>query len=239
MRTCLYMLAALLLVNPAHAWDQSILTDVRFSPDGRYFSFVEYTQPEAEERGFASLYVINTASDAWAAETPMRVSLKGDGASGEKALAELRKNSRDLVQRFGLRDADPPAVPFVEIDRGSPYDRRREVFLPALKSKLALVQRKAVSAQPCGKDTPSAIDFRLVLSGRKAIRLTDYAHRLPSSRGCAIGYDIAAVFLHKTAELSVLAILIGVFTQGWEGSNRQLIAVTKVVSQPRHPPSRD
>ncbi|WP_211911353.1 DUF2259 domain-containing protein [Tardiphaga alba] len=233
MRMILYMLAALMVTGPACAWDQSVLTDVRFSPDGRYFSFVEYTEPEAEERGFASLYVIDAASDTWAAATPRRVSLEGEGASGKKALAELQNGSLDLIQRFGLRDGDPPIVPFLEIDRGAPYDRRHQVFVPALKSKLVLVQRKAMSAQPCGKDVPSAIDFRLVLSGRETIRLADYARRLPRSRGCAIGYDIAAAFLHKTAERTVLAVLIGVFTRGWEGSNRQLIAVTKVL-----PPSR-
>ena len=232
-RTVLYMLAALLIAGPACAWDQSVLTDVRFSPDGRYFSFVEYTEPEAEERGLTSFYIIDTASDAWVAKTPTRVSLEGEGASGKKALAELRSSNLDLIQRFGLRDAGPPIVPFLEIDRGSPYHRRRQVFVPALERKLALVQRKAMSAQPCSKDVSSAIGFRLVLSSRETIRLADYTRRLPRSRGCAIGYDIAAAFLHRTDDRMVLAVLIGVFTQGWEGSNRHLIAVTKVL-----PPSR-
>ena len=230
MRTVRCMLASLMVAGPAFAWDQSVLTDVRFSPDGRYFSFVEYTEPEAEERGFASLYIIDTTSDAWVAKTPMRVSLEGEGASGKKALAELRNRSLDLIQQFGLRDTGPPIVPFLEIDRGAPYDRRREIFLPPLRSKLALVQRKALSAPPCNEDTPSAMDFRLVMSGRDTITLADYVRRLPRSRGCAIGYDIAAAFLHKKGERTVIAVVIGVFTQGWEGSNRQLITVTKVLS---------
>lgn len=228
MRARILALAFLLTAVPAAAWDQSVLTDARFSPDGRYFSFVEYVEPEAEERGYATMYVIDTARNAWAPQTPLRIVLEGENANGKAALAEVRRKGEALVDRFGLVDAGAPSLPFQPVDRGDPYRRRQAAELPNL-GQLVLVERKAHAAHGCTADMSEATDFKLVLSGRDTVTLEDYAGRLPRSRGCADGYDIAAAYMHEAGGRKVLAVLVGIFTRGWEGSDRHLIAVTKIL----------
>lgn len=222
-------LAFSLAAFPAAAWDQSVLTDARFSPDGRYFSFVEHVEPEAEDRGYAAMYVIDTARNAWAPQTPLRVALEEEGATGKAALDEVRRRGEALVGRFGLVDAGAPTLPFQAIDRADPYRRRQAVALPDLNGRLALVERKAQAAHGCTADTPEATDFKLVLTGWHTLTLEDYAGTLPRSRGCADGYDIAAAYMHEAGGRRVLAVLVGIYTPGWEGSDRHLIAVTKVL----------
>lgn len=228
MRMHFFAFAFSLLTFPAAAWDQSVLTDTRFSPDGRYFSFVEYVEPEAELRGYATMYVIDTAKNAWAPQTPLRIALEGEGASGKAALAEVRKKGAALIDHFGLVDAGTPSLPFQPVDRGDPYRHRHAAALPNL-GQLMLVERKAQAAHGCTTDTPEPSDFKLVLSARDTVTLEDYAGRLPRSRGCANGYDIAAAYIHEGGGRKVLAVLVGIYTRGWEGSDRYLIAVTKAL----------
>ena len=228
MRARILALALSLMTFPAVAWDQSVLADARFSPDGRYFSFVEYVEPEAEERGYATMYVIDTARNAWAPQTPLRVTLEGENASGKAALAEVRRKGETLIDRFGLVDAGAPSLPFQSVDRGDPYRHRQAAALANL-GQLVLVERKAQAAHGCTADTPEPSDFKMVLSGRDTVMLEDYVGTLPRSRGCANGYDIAAAYMHEAGGRRVLAVLVGIYTRGWEGSDRHLIAVTKIL----------
>lgn len=229
MRIPAAVLALLLLPLPAHAWDQSLLAEARFSPDGRYFAFVEYIEYEADEGGSAAMYVVDTTRDAWVPGTPIRVELTGEGASGTKALAEVKAKGRNLIERFGLTEFASTALPFATVYRGDPYRRRMAVELPRLNGGLRLAEREAKAAYGCSEDSPSGTDFQLVLSGQRNALLADFAGALPRSRGCPDGYDISAAFVHEVAGRTVLAVLIGVFTRGWEGSDRNLIAVTKVL----------
>ena len=229
MRARILLFLLVLLPSPTWAWDQSVLSDVRFSPDGRFFSFVEYVEPEAEGRGFATMYVIDTTKNVWVPQTPLRVALEGEGASGKAALAEVRVKGKALVDRYGLADVGTPLLPLQNVDRADPYNRRQVVSLADRQQRLELFERKAQTAHACTSDTPDGQDFKLVLSGPTTILLQDYVGTLPRSRGCADGYDIAAAYTHEGGERAVLAVLVGVYTPGWEGSDRHLIAVTKVL----------
>lgn len=228
----LAFLLALFTTTPALAWDATLLADVRFSSDGRYFSFVEYVGlTESGEEAHASLYVIDTTTDSWVAGTPLRVRLTGPRATEANVLRAIRDRGAGMVARYGLRDAGRPAVSFLDVDRFDPYKRRRSVRVSALgPAMLELSERRARSAHFCTEDYHNPSDFRLVLKSRaRPVVLADYVGRLPRSRGCAVSYDIAAVHVHSAGGRNVVAALVGVYTPGWEGSDRGLMAVTRVL----------
>lgn len=229
MRMPAAVFAFLLLPFQALAWDQSLLAEARFSPDGRYFAFVEYVEFEADEGGSAAMYVVDTTRDTWVPGTPIKVELSGEGANGAKALAEVKAKGRSLIDRFGLTQIASPALPFATVYRGDPYRRRMEAEVPQLGGRLRLEEREAKAAHDCTEDRPTGVDFQLLLSGPRAMTLTNFTDALPRSRGCPDGYDVAAAFVHEGADKTVLAVLVGVFTRGWEGSDRNLIALTKVL----------
>lgn len=228
------LLAALALqLSPAAAWDQSELHDVRFSADGRYFSFVETVGSTADDYGTGAIYVIDTLNDSWVTGTPWRVEVAGHEDNSIAALQAIRQKSVSLGSLYKLEAAGPALVPFREVDRMDPYNNdRRTAAVPSLQGELRLDLQKAASAHFCENDNEypeRPTDFRLVLAGEHELTLADYVGDLPQSRGCAHDYDIAAAYLHEVGDKKVLAVLVGVYTRGWEGSDRNLIAVTKVL----------
>lgn len=229
MRVRSLLFISLFFSSSVAAWDQSILTDVRFSADGRYFSFVEFVEPEAEEQGYAAMYVIDTAADGGTRQPALRVDLDGEGASGERALVQVRADGRSLLDQLGLIDANPAVLPFQEVDRADPYNRRQIAGIPELDGRLELTERPAEGACCCSADGAEAVDFTLVLDRAEPLILATYSGALQPSLRCPEGYDIAAAFLHESSGQLVLAVLVGVYTPGWEGSDRHLIAVTKVL----------
>lgn len=228
----LIIFLATLVAAPALAWEASSLTDVRFSPDGRYFSFVEYGEPDADEGGYASFYIVDTELDRWVAGTPIRIELSGEGANERKALSAVRTKAAPLVRKLDLRDAGRAAVPLIEVDRFDPYKPvRRSVAVPALNgAMIALDERRAKAAHFCSEDYHVPADFRLTLKAQgKSLVLADYVGRLPRSRGCTTHHDISAVYVHRSSGRTVLATLVGLYLPGWEGHDRRLLAVTKIL----------
>lgn len=226
----LFCLLSMLLATPASAWDASLLADVRFSSDGRYFSFVEYGEiTETDGEAFASMYVIDTASDSWVSGTPLKVELNGPDANEANVLRAIRRKGGQLVAQYGLRDTGGSSVGFVDVDRSDPHRRRWATPVPVLgMAMLKLDERPATAAHFCNEDYGDPSDFRLVIDWKsEPLVLADYRGSLPRSRGCATSYDIAAVYVYRAREGTVLSVLVGVYTPGWEGSDRRLIAVTK------------
>lgn len=225
----------LMLAAPAMAWDAALLSDVRFSPDGRYFSFVEYGElTDTDGIAHAAMYVIDTERDAWVAGTPIRVHIEREGVEQDEALAQVRQEGRDLVASLALQDAARPIVPFLDVDRDDPYVRRRTVELPGrAPMALELVERAAQSAHFCTEDVPVGQDFSLFLTAPDHhIVMADFKSDLPRSRGCPTGYDIAAAYVHRAPHRTYLAVVIGVHTPGWEGEDRRLIALVQPLPSP-------
>ena len=222
------LLFVLIQAAPAWAFDLASFADARFSSDGRYFSFVEYGQLSGLDRAYASMYVIDTSRDAWASGTPLRIALDEIEATDLDALRKIRSKGAALVEKYKLTD---PIEPALDREHGHPETPDRQSVsarLPALGSvHIELHQRPAKSAYHCTEDSEEPYDFSIVLSGsEKPVTLSDYAGELPKSRGCAQGYGLSNVYLHRSGGTTRIAALVGVYTLGWEGYDRRLLAVT-------------
>lgn len=230
MRT-LALTFAILGATPACAWDTSSLADARFSSDGRYFSFVEYGQSSGRDLAYASMYVIDTVRDAWVSGTPVRVELEDIEASERDALKAIRRKGAGLVSKYDLQTAGKPVLDREGAKRPNPTKESVSTPVPSLGSaKIELHQRLAASAYSCSQDSERPRDFKMVLAGSgQSVVLADYLGKLPRSRGCAQGYQISNVYVHSAGKRRIMAALVGVYTLGWEGYDRRLIAVTKAL----------
>ncbi|MFQ5626952.1 MAG: DUF2259 domain-containing protein, partial [Methyloligellaceae bacterium] len=51
---------------------------------------------------------------------------------------------------------------------------------------------------------------------------------IPNSRGCPLRYDISDILVHEPdAKSRIFAILVSVYSFGFEGPDRRFLAVTK------------
>lgn len=77
------LFAAALTLAPAHAFDILALRTLGFSPDGRYFAFMQYGPQWEASKLFAETYVIDAGTDRYVAGVPVRLSsdMKDDADS--------------------------------------------------------------------------------------------------------------------------------------------------------------
>lgn len=223
--------AITLACGPACAGDYASLDVLGFSPDGATFAFEEYGIEDGSGFPYAGIYVVDTGDDSWVAGTPVRVRTEDESAS----LAEVRRQARDRAEpvlearHVGSPgnlvasnppteiSADPHHVAFlariVTPMGGSRYDLAlTEITLPA------------ASCPDVGKPFRG---FRLTLStgGRTHTLAEDQA--IPSSRHCPLGYAISDVLTYyPDGGAPVLAVILSMYTVGFEGNDRRFLAVT-------------
>ena len=101
-RIAAILVVAGLTANPAQAFDILALKVLGFSPDGRYFAFMQYGPQWDAGKLFAETYVIDASTDRYVQGAPVRVStdMKED-ASSDKIEPELKA----FLGRVGQRTA--------------------------------------------------------------------------------------------------------------------------------------
>jgi predicted secreted protein len=222
----------------ASAGDAAKLDIIGFSKDGSVFAFEEYGIQDGSGFPYANRFYIDTATDKYLAKTPVRIRLDDENASvedardktgrdaqGVTALAdeELRANAGDTVASNPVTEqsADPFKVTV----------NPRFVF-PAIDAALNLKLEEIVvpPGESC-KNIGQIKGFRLTLVEEKQDAQPVVLHEdtsIPTSRGCPLGYSIGAVqTFYPDAGKPVLAVLIAVRGQGFEGPDHRWLAVTK------------
>ncbi len=101
-RIAAILVVAGLTASPAQAFDILALKVLGFSPDGRYFAFMQYGPQWDAGKLFAETYVIDASTDRYVQGAPVRVStdMKED-ASSDKIEPELKA----FLGRVGQRTA--------------------------------------------------------------------------------------------------------------------------------------
>ncbi|WP_246663453.1 DUF2259 domain-containing protein [Phyllobacterium endophyticum] len=222
----------------ASAGDAARLDIIGFSKDGSVFAFEEYGVQDGSGFPYANRFYIDTATDKYLAKTPVRIRLDDENASVEDArdkagrdaqgvtsLAdeELRANAGDMVASNPVTEqsADPFKVTV----------NPRFVF-PAINPPVNLqLEEIAVPPSEICKNIGEIKGFRLTLVEAKPDAQPVLLHEdttVPTSRGCPLGYSIGAVqTLYPDAGKPVIAVLIAVRGQGFEGPDYRWLAVTK------------
>jgi predicted secreted protein len=234
------LIAASALAFPveAGAGDVANLNILGFSRDGGIFAFEEFGVQDGSGFPYANRYYIRTSDDKFLPGTPIRVRLDDESADVRKARgeaatkaqsatslsdAELLANSGNTVALNPVTElsANPMAV------KVNP----RPIF-PALDPVLAIsLDEFPLAAGSNCQNIGDIKGFRLTLQEETPNAAPSTIHEdssVPASRGCPLGYSIGAVqTFYPQSGAPVVAVMIAIRGQGFEGPDYRWLAVTR------------
>jgi predicted secreted protein len=233
--------ALLFSATVAQAADGAQSRAIGFSPDGKYFAFEQYGTQDGSGFGYADIFIIDIGKDAWAPGTPVRVLDENESGSVDAARSRAAAQAAPVLSSLNVTSSYDTLLhrPFTDFTG----DRRKVRFAryyastadtgayDALGSYEIEVKDIAlpVPANCTETDIAMPVGMEVTLTNLKTGTTRSFARDtvLPTSRGCAHGYDIEAVFAPSSdaIQLDPVVALIGVYTRGFEGSDRRFIAV--------------
>lgn len=226
---------AMSLPGASIAGDVSSLNIIGFTPDGGVFAFEDYGIQDGSGFPYSSRFYINTVTDGFLPNTPIRVRIDDESTDLATARAQARTQGEAVVPEATLAANPGFTAGFNAITEYSadPYRivvNPRPVFPPADRPlEFRLEELPLPSPADC-QNFGDIAGFRLVRvnadpGGQTALLHEDSS--VPASRNCPQGYRIGGVqtFYPETGE-PVFAVLIAVRSVGFEGPNYRWIAVT-------------
>ncbi|BCH33528.1 hypothetical protein MesoLjLc_54580 [Mesorhizobium sp. L-8-10] len=231
--TSLFALA--LIAADAFAGDTASLEILGFSQDGAVFAFEEYGVQDGSGFPYSNRYYIDTRTDRFLPETPVRVRLDDEAATLDAARTEARERGEKFVTQSELSanrgfTAGANAVTELSTDPFRLAVNPRPVF-PAIDPMLEfrLDEIPIPVPEPCASQG-EARGFRLIRIGTadgEQSRLVHEDKSIPRSRGCPNGYRLGAIQTFSgDGSLASYAVLISVRQYGFEGPDHRWIAVT-------------
>ena len=223
------MLLALIGAAPAMAADSASLAILGFSPDGRRFAFEEYGRQDGSGFPYASIYLIDTGKNAFAAP-PVHARIDSEnatiGAARRQAasragamLASITEPGETLASQSIAQVTDEP-------DR---FRFRLGTHLPNGEEPSTL----ALAEFPMGEVNGDPVaGFRLTLTDKGESRVIHEDRVLPARRNTARGYRLGEVIAYRaprgagTGGTDVMVAMVMVLRQGFEGTDVRFMAVT-------------
>lgn len=230
----LFFMSPANFMSPAYAGEAAERYIIGFSPGGRYFAFEQYGVQDGSGFPYADIFIIDTSTDEWVGASPFRVLMKDERAKQKWARREVITKAGNLLKKLVISQpgrllasnpsaelsADPHrvAVNSSQIINGKPI------------SWTFTLEEKTLANAKCATFTSQPIKgFRLKVQkeGSAAITLHEDAS-IPKSRGCPLRYAISDVITHEpNGGARIFAVLVSVYTVGFEGADRRFLAVTK------------
>jgi predicted secreted protein len=231
------LLTIVLACGTASAGDYAAREILGFSPDGRTFAFEEYGVQDGSGFPYSNIYAIDTATDGWVAGTPVRMLTESELAPLAKTRAEAARKARPIlgVRKVGVPGNLVASNPPTEVSA----DPHRVVFLPRIIAPMGgpaydlTLTEIAMPAAGCPDMGKPFHGFRLTLTGPGGSTQTlANDGQIPSSRHCPLNYAISDVLTYfPPGGQPVLAVLLSMFTVGFEGPDRRFLAVTAPLPQ--------
>lgn len=219
--------------SPVHAGDYAERQILGFSPDGRYFAFEQFGVQDGSGFPYADIFVIDTGNDSWVGGSPFRVLIKDERAEVKWARRDALTKAGNVLRKLvisapgTLLASNPPselsADPHkVTIDARFAIPSIREAWTFTLAEK----PFKDARCTDLTGDRTRGFALSVAPHGKSARQLHADTG-IPQSRGCPLNYAISDVVMHEPVKgARVFAILISVFSFGFEGPDRRFIAVT-------------
>ena len=230
----------------ALAADGASLNIIGYSPDSRYFAFEQYGTQDGSGYTYWEIFILDLKSDELVTGTPVRALIEDEKsklsearkAAYEQAAPLLQKNA--IVEPGTILAANPSTEVVADHSRISferwygPAGARPDTLDSSLmRHEISIDSVKLPAPEGCLEDDGPYSGFSLTLKdvklGTSHVIHTDKT--IPASRGCAIGYDLAAIVApaNLTDEDRMVAI-VGVYSRGFEGAGQRFIAVPFVLS---------
>lgn len=233
MRFCISLFLLILLAPAARAADSAERAIIGFSPDGRYFAFEQYGVQDGSGFPFSDIFVLDLPANAWVTGSPFRVRVDDETASLGAARKKSAKAAESLLTSLqisepGLVLASQPVTEVVPDRRKVSFDPFYQLHEAEGRYMLSLTLLPFPASDKCYGDDDKQMGFSLTFTDNKTKRTKEVYKdtSVPASRTCPRTYDIADVVSHYVYEQGPrLVALIGVYTPGFEGSDRRYIAV--------------
>ena len=229
----LVTVAVLSLSQAAHGANVERYRVLGFAKKGDIFVFETYTNFDGSGGGHSSYYALDTKADKWINGTPIRyVVSEGHAELDNLSLADIRMRAQKRALKFlssvGYLNPGVPLVVRALGDYGSSAKRIKFGF-PMMqtangqqwsKHELSLETIKLDNPNKQSREYNPKCKGMLLLLNEKVI-YEDI--NLPKSRACAKDYQIVEVRWQASTDLCV--IIVGVLSQGFEGVERDIIAI--------------
>jgi predicted secreted protein len=209
---------------------------IGFSPDGRYFSFEQYGVQDGSGFPFSEIFVVDLDANQWVKGSPFREKVEDDGALVSAARVKSAKAAQALLAQ--LKTAEPGEVLASQPPTQTSPDRRRLSFDPFYMSQatqlanrytLSLELMPFAAPENCYAEDGKQMGFKLTITDndRNMSKEVYKDSAIPASRYCPRSYDVADVIAYRSTSPAGErhVALIGVYTPGFEGLSRRLIAV--------------
>ncbi len=240
-----------MLASPVVAGHYTHDRIIGFSEDGRYFAFKTFGLQRGSGLPHATVYVVDLQENAWVPGSPFRAG-RGESdmvaveAAPYAALDDVRRKAQDaaapMLQDLGIIR---PATYLFAAGIGQAYQQHKVTPVaipnpdnptapPITAFRLGLTE----VAVPAGVDHcphPDALrGYRLeMFASNGTAQVLHEDQRIAASRGCAQAYSLSAVVSagYPQADTPMVA-LISVWSQGFEGLERRVIAAPLPTSGP-------
>ncbi len=230
----------------ALAADGASLNVIGYSPDSRYFAFEQYGQQDGSGFSYWQVFVIDLKTKDWVAGTPVRALIEDETAKLSAARAKAYEQAATVLKQTGVSEpatiiAANPATEVVADRSRITFDRwyRPMGATPSaldttdMRHEISLEALKLPDPKGCYDADGPYYGFSLTL---KDLKLgTSHAfykdEKIPVSRGCAVGYDVAAIVAPAgIPDEDRMVAIVGVYSRGFEGADHRFVAVPFVLS---------
>ena len=236
-RGLLFLVAAFLSLihpgGPVHAGDYAERQILGFSPDGHYFAFEQFGVQDGSGFPYADIFVIDTGSDSWVGGSPFRVLIKDERATVKWARRDALAKAGNLLRKLvisapgTLLASNPPSELSADPHKVTVNAR---FVIPAGSETWTFTLAEIPFKDARCTDLTGEKTMGFSLSGSPHQQPARQLHTdtaIPKSRGCPLNYAISDVIMHEPEKgARVFAVLVSVFSFGFEGPDRRFIAVT-------------
>jgi predicted secreted protein len=234
----------LLLVPSARAADGATLGFMAYSPDTHYFAFEQLGVEDGSGSAYSEIFVLDLVKNSWVGNSPFREKTQEDSSSLVPTRAAAMAKAAPLLKQFAI--AEPaelvvvnPATEVIADRQHVQFDRyflssqagsvpQGDVPLNELRFELQIETSSATAPPSCPTEDGTVYGFTLKLKSLKSGK-TSELHKdksIPESRNCPLTYDIAAIVAPMNyPKVERLVAIIGVYSLGFEGSNRRYLAI--------------
>ncbi len=203
-----------------------------FSENGKLFAFEEFGRQAGSGFPYASIFVIDTATDQWIDGSPFRVRLDNETRSVFEAREEARMLAGPVIKSFENRGD------VVATNRATEtgVDKKRMIanprfVVPPIDSIIEFrLEKKPFTPSPRCEAFGESVGFKLTQIATEPGQTTKIIHEdssVPNSRNCPLDYELADLVTYFPPNSApVAAILILMKTVGFEGPDGRFLAVT-------------
>ncbi len=231
------IVCSLLWATSSQAGTLSRLGVTGFSPDGAYYAFEQYGVQDGSGFPFSNITIIDVIADKWVGGSPHKVVIEDENQPILAARQQAQNKAGGAIQNLGISSVNGATVannPISQMGVDSDWMK----FRPFLTShdigepiEITIEEFQLPANSECDVFGPTK-GFRLLLTREGNTQNLHSDRKIPNSRGCPQSYRLDRIDAYVTPQNNiVLAIMVMMYTPGFEGPDASYLVVTKQISR--------